>query len=713
MQKYKAIERENKEYKYYKDIPYIRKRDFDERNYKFVGETKLKETNKEDDYEAVIKQEDNEYIIKDSCFGIEKGYIQIEENSYIILKRVYPIIIWFFLGVLLLGILLGTIISINEKKVDLVSPVVEQIKEPEPNKEEKKVIYKISFNGNGASGEMDSIDVLEKETFHLPKNQFKRRGYQFIGWALKPFGQVVYLDQSEIENLQSDEKEIILYAVFSINQYKVIFLDYNGNILHEQFQNYNSNVEMPTNPTREGYTFVGWDNNINKIVAETTYKALYDVNNYNITYTLNGGTLSNNNPSSYTIESANILINNPSKRGYTFTGWSINNSSNIYKNYILTTGNYGDKHLDAKYSPNKYKIIFDSNEGENFVDEKEVYFDSEYGELPEPTREGYTFTGWVNQEKELVDENTIYDEVENITLTATWEANNYEVVLNPNEGEVNPEKIIVTYDSEYGELPEPTREGYNFKGWYLNDEEIKNNTIVKTSSNHELVAKWKEINYVIEYNTVGGILEATVTIYNVENEDFDLPQPTKEGYTFTGWTGDNGTTPQKIVTIKSGTVGNYKYQANWQINYYTVYYFVNNVLWTTRSVPYQGTIPNLEYPINDKQVFSGWRCKSVMGAEDLRIYGDVRETNCGVRTGHGSLDRVSAFVSVFNSAGFNARLTDSNGAYAVVSDPIYAYSTAVNMLNYVWANTSPSGAHALNYIELSCDNGNSFAQRRS
>ena len=75
--------------------------------------------------------------------------------------------------------------------------------------------------------------------------------------------------------------------------------------------------------------------------------------------------------------------------------------------------------------------------------------------------------------------------------------------------------------------------------------------------------------YSITYNLNGGTMSGQKTSYTVA-DSFTLPQPTKTGYTFTGWTGSNGTTPQKTVTINKGTRGNLSYTANWSANSYTV-----------------------------------------------------------------------------------------------------------------------------------------------
>lgn len=77
--------------------------------------------------------------------------------------------------------------------------------------------------------------------------------------------------------------------------------------------------------------------------------------------------------------------------------------------------------------------------------------------------------------------------------------------------------------------------------------------------------------YSISYNLNGGSISGQPTSYNVESSTFTLPQPTKAGYTFTGWTGSNGATPQMAVTVNKGTRENLSYTANWQVNMYINY----------------------------------------------------------------------------------------------------------------------------------------------
>ena len=75
--------------------------------------------------------------------------------------------------------------------------------------------------------------------------------------------------------------------------------------------------------------------------------------------------------------------------------------------------------------------------------------------------------------------------------------------------------------------------------------------------------------YTISYDYDGGTANNPIS-YSVTQDDFKLTVPTKEGYTFMGWTGSNGDTPQKDVTVKKGTAENLSFKANWEVNYYTL-----------------------------------------------------------------------------------------------------------------------------------------------
>ena len=79
----------------------------------------------------------------------------------------------------------------------------------------------------------------------------------------------------------------------------------------------------------------------------------------------------------------------------------------------------------------------------------------------------------------------------------------------------------------------------------------------------ELKPVWDLIGYKITYNLQGGTNPNNPDSYTVETPDFTLKNPTRAGYEFTGWTGSNGTTKEKNVTIRKGTTGDLTFTANW------------------------------------------------------------------------------------------------------------------------------------------------------
>ena len=95
------------------------------------------------------------------------------------------------------------------------------------------------------------------------------------------------------------------------------------------------------------------------------------------------------------------------------------------------------------------------------------------------------------------------------------------------------------------------------------------------------ITKYKlvPVDYSISYNLNGGSVSENPTTYNVETNTFTLKNPTKPGYTFTGWTGSNGTTPQTTVSISKGSTGDKSYAANWKpsTSTYKVNYLLQNI----------------------------------------------------------------------------------------------------------------------------------------
>jgi uncharacterized repeat protein (TIGR02543 family)/LPXTG-motif cell wall-anchored protein len=125
----------------------------------------------------------------------------------------------------------------------------------------------------------------------------------------------------------------------------------------------------------------------------------------------------------------------------------------------------------------------------------DVTFDAPVGELPVPTREGYTFNGWIDRMGNVYTAETIYNVTGDTFLIAVWVANEYTITLDANGGELETETLTVTFGEVIGELPVPTREGFNFVGWFdAEGNEVLAEDLYKVAVDVTLTAKWESTN---------------------------------------------------------------------------------------------------------------------------------------------------------------------------------------------------------------------------
>ena len=156
-------------------------------------------------------------------------------------------------------------------------------------------------------------------------------------------------------------------------------------------------------------------------------------------------------------------------------------------------------------------------------------------------------------------------------LTVQWTVPTYTVTLNTNGGTINNGNVTeYTYGVGAALPTDVTRTGYTFKGWYDN-EGLTGDPVTAICStetgNKEYWAKWEINQYTITYDLAGGTAEGNPNTYTIETGAFTLKNPTKSGYTFTGWSGtgldgENNMT----VTIPKGSTGERRYTAHWRYN---------------------------------------------------------------------------------------------------------------------------------------------------
>ena len=241
--------------------------------------------------------------------------------------------------------------------------------------------YTITFDTAGGS-EIAPITQDYGTAVTAPEPPAKP-GYTFTGWnpalpATMP-----------AENLT-------VTAQWTVNQYTITFDTADGSAIAPITQDYGTAITAPAAPTREGYTFTGWDKTIPATMpaGDMTITAQWTVNQYTITYDLDGGT-AEGNPDTYTVETDAFTLKNPTRPGYTFTGWSgtgLTGEDNL--TVTIPKGSTGNRSYTAHWSLNTYSITYDLDGGTAFGNPDSYTVESATITLNQPTKTGYTFTGW-------------------------------------------------------------------------------------------------------------------------------------------------------------------------------------------------------------------------------------------------------------------------------------------------------------------------------
>lgn len=211
-------------------------------------------------------------------------------------------------------------------------------------------------------------------------------------------------------------------------------------------------IVAPANPSREGYTFNGWNTEANGSgidyedtdvmpAAAQTYYAQWTAETYNIIYNeLNGAT--NTNPASYTIESEEITFVNPGEReGYTFLKWQNAGGETVTG---IPTGSKGDTVIIAVWQPVNYNIIYNNLNGATNTNPTSYTVESADINFVNPgTIAGYTFVEWQNLAGETVT-GIPTGSMGDTVIVAIWQAN--DVLLYDTKTAAEYETMYNTYD---------------------------------------------------------------------------------------------------------------------------------------------------------------------------------------------------------------------------------------------------------------------------
>jgi len=355
--------------------------------------------------------------------------------------------------------------------------------------------------------------------------------------------------------------------------------------------------------TYTGHTFKGWYDNENLTGSPVTaiggaetgnkeYWAKWEINQYTVTVKPENG-------------KADIIITQDygtpitaptlTRKGYTFKGWDKEIPETMPAENIT---------VKAQWEINQYTIAFDTNGGSEIAPITQDY-GTEITAPDNPTRKGYTFKGWDKEIPRTMP-------VENITVKAQWEINQYTITFDTNGGsEIAP--ITQDYGTEITAPDNPTRKGYTFKGW---DKEIPE---TMPAENMTVKAQWKINQYKITFDTNGGSEIAPITQdYGTEITTPD--NPTRKGYTFKGWDKEI----PKTMLAENITV-----KAQWEINQYTITFDTNGgseIAPITQDYGTEITAP--DNPTRKGYTFKGWdkEIPKAMPAENITITARWKDT---------------------------------------------------------------------------------------
>ncbi len=444
--------------------------------------------------------------------------------------------------------------------------------------------------------------------------------YSFAGWATSANQE----SGTELADLPAVTGEITYYAAYAptAKEFNISYETNGGTINAGQVDTYTYGIgaTLPTNVTKTGYTFGGWYDNSGlsgdaiTTITDTQYGnvtvyAKWTENKYNVKYVAGEGTGLDYTDSdilytaNYTIKSwSEVSFTAPT--GYVFAGWSASNSQTYTtgQQYTGMSATDGDTIvLTATWAQDVYNITYAFTDGTNSLTSvtngnAETYSKAAGLVLTDPSKDGYTFTGWTavytgtETAVTLTDGNTIPSGTEgDITLTANFTIISYTITYNANGGTVDPATQQYTVTSTDA-LAIPTRDGYDFAGWKNEGAAVgtwdANETTSASGQNLSgdwgdvtLTAQWTVKTYTITFTGMTGAnTTATYTTEDTATIASKQSNPTKDYYTFAGWLpsgADNnwGTSVLASDTVLAGKYGDVTLTAQWTAIEYTITFY--------------------------------------------------------------------------------------------------------------------------------------------
>ncbi len=288
-------------------------------------------------------------------------------------------------------------------------------------------------------------------------------------------------------------------------------------------------------------------------------------------------------------ETANVLTKKP-------TTTCAATSSSVVGTYEIVASGAEAKNYDINYVAGTLTIAEQESHMLTYIVDGKTYktypikYKAAISPEAEPTKEGYTFSGWGEIPSSMP--------AKDVTITGSFTINSYKLTYLV-DGE-QYKSLQVNYGAAITSEAEPTKEGYNFSGWSLIPQTMpaKDVTITGTFTKGQY-----KLTYIVDGETYKTVSMDFGTTIIPESE------PAKDGYTFSGWKDVPSKMPAKDTTITG-------------INRYKLIYMVDGEQYKSVQVNYGTTITAEAEPTMEGYTFSGWsEIPTTMPAKDVIVSG--------------------------------------------------------------------------------------------
>lgn len=472
--------------------------------------------------------------------------------------------------------------------------------------------YNITYHLGGGENAEDNPTEFNERTLPLTLKAPTRDGFTFGGWYQNP----AYSGNQMTTIDAGTEKNVSLWAKWNAIEYSVSYVLNGGTNSDQNVAKY-SILDTPVklyNPTRDGYLFEGWFASSDFSGERMTYLSKDNLGDvtlhakwslaYTITYNTNGGFNDGRNPSVFTENTETFTLFEAEKVNYSFLGWFDNEELTGTPITQIAKGTKNNIVLWAKWSSTQITVTFNPNGGGVSPLTKVVKKGGTYGELPTPTKAGYTFNGWGFAMPLSVGANTVRQDDYTIKSGAAnadtyfWVNQNYHLTIG-NQYVVKFYAIVDPNNtwrlSPQNRTPEfSLKNGYNevtfvagdSRGFFFDDKNpdpdhpfiitdviieaqtegevitfsttkyVNSETQITLENNHTLFAQWTENVYTVTYNLDGGTNAAgNPATFKCSNLPIALLDATKNGEYFAGWYLDAEFT-KRVTKIDAGSLKN-------------------------------------------------------------------------------------------------------------------------------------------------------------